>query len=541
MNIKKLVTITVLTISSLFGATSIESSINNTDMFLNQKRQFKKIEEKKDTKIIHYDTKKPTLIKDKSEKCFKTIKIIDTSITLLTKKEKNTIFKKYINQCNTITNLKNLVNEITSIYIDRGYVTSKAYLKPQNISKGIIEISMVEGVLENFTDNSSSIKTAFFNQEGKFLNLRDLEVGIENLNRLKSNNAKLQLIPGTKTGQTKVKIENQTSNRINGYFSLNNYGQETTGKKQLGMNLNIDNILNINDIFTINYNTTDNHNTAENSVGDTYSYSFPIGRSLYSFQYSNSKYKQMLKAQLNEYKIIGKSQTYNVTVKYHWFHNQNHRFSNSIFINHYKTEKHIDNSLIETSTYNLSKAGISFDYIYQSNTFQSFLSFEYTKGIHLIDDLNPTELDERYKKYTVDINFIKSFNPFQYSLDFHLQHTKDQLFGINQLSIGGPYSVRGYKEESIDGNRGYYYRNELTYNYPKKIFNYFRTSYYIALDGGWIKKEEDTSGGRLLGEAIGMKWNSKDFLFDTYYSKALRTNDVSKNKNFFALQLVYKF
>ena len=541
MNIKKLVTITVLIMSSLFGATSIESSINNTDMFINQKRQFKKIEEKKDTKIIHYDTKKPTLKKDKSEKCFKTIKIIDSSITLLTKKEKNTILKKYIDKCNTITNLKNLVNEITSIYIDKGYVTSKAYLKPQNISKGIIEISMVEGLLENFTDNSSHIKTAFFNQEGKFLNLRDLEVGIENLNRLKSNNAKLQLIPGTKTGQTKVKIENQTSNRINGYFSLNNYGQETTGKNQLGVNLNIDNILNINDLFTINYNTTDNHNTAENSIGDTYSYSFPIGRSLYSFQYSNSKYKQMLKAQLNEYKIIGKSQTYNIAVKYHWFHNQNHRFSNSIFINHYKTEKHIDNSLIETSTYNLSKAGISFDYIYQSNAFQSFLSFEYTKGIHLVDDLNPTELDERYKKYTVDMNFIKKFNPFSYSLDFHLQHTKDQLFGINQLSIGGPYSVRGYKEESIDGNRGYYYRNELTYSYPKKIFNYFRTSYYIALDGGWIKKEEDTSGGRLLGEAIGMKWNSKDFLFDTYYSKALRTNDVSKNKNFFALQLVYKF
>lgn len=539
---KKVIIINILLFSFVLHASNkIKEVIKDKDLFEGQKQQYKNLQDKSNEKIPFFNVPKPQLLKSDDKRCFFINHINTDSITLLSSLEKEKILEKYLNKCNTLVDLKNSINELTSLYIDKGYITSKVYLKSQNIKDGKIELFAIEGKLEKFLNNKINTITAFGNLEGKYLNLRDLEVGIENINRLNSNNAKIKLEPSEKIGYSKVSIENKTSNRLNGYISLNNYGEEITGKQQLSLNLNLDNPLTLNDQFKINYNTTDNHNTPENSIGDIYSYSIPFGRSLISLDYSNSEYNQFIKAQFNRYKILGESKNFNLKLKYKWFHNQNHSFSNLIFLNHYRTKKFIEGYKIVNSSYNLSKAGLSFNYIYQIPTFYALASFEYTKGIHLINSLNPTTLDERYKKYTFDLSLVKSFYSFSYNLDFHLQHTKDKLFSINQISIGGPYSVRGYKEEGLSGNKGFYYRNELVYNYPKKILGYFQPSFYIALDGGWVKKEEDSSGGTLVGEAIGTKFNIKNILVDIYYSKALKVSNVLNNKNFLAFQVIYKF
>ena len=130
--------------------------------------------------------------------------------------------------------------------MDRGYVTSKVYLKPQNISGGVIEIYAIEGKVEDFKNDDLYIKSAFFNQKEDYLNLRDLEVGIENINRLKSNSAKLKLEPGTQPGLTIIDVENNKSAfPINGYVNYNNFGSNPTGEHQFALNTNIENLLNI--------------------------------------------------------------------------------------------------------------------------------------------------------------------------------------------------------------------------------------------------------------------------------------------------------
>jgi hemolysin activation/secretion protein len=527
---------------NIYAQDSINNNIKQRDLFLKQKKQFNKIEtNKKNTTIYHYDIKKPHLKKPNESQCFKTTQIKENTITLLSKDEKNNTYKKYLNQCNTITDLKNLMKELTARYMQKGYITSKVYLKPQNISKGIVELHAVEGKIEAFLDDSLSTVMAFGKLEGDYLNLRDLEVGIENLNRLSSNQAKLDLQPGSKIGFTKVNVENQTKNRINGMFSFNNYGQEVTGEQQLSGNINFDNPFKLNDKLSININTTDHHNKTENSLGDVYSYSVPFGRTLYSLSYSKSRYKQLIQADFNRFEIKGESHTFNLGVNYKLFHNQNNKLSIKASLEHYRTKKYLEDAQLETSTLNLSKASLGVDYLYQSSSYQALFSFEFSKGIHLFETTNPTLLDERYKTYVWDINFIKFFTPFQYSFDFHLQHTKDALFSNEQISIGGPYSVRGYKEEGLDGNRGFYYRNELTYSLEKKWFNLWQPTFYLGFDGGWIKKEEDTTGGTLLGEFVGFKLDSTDWFMDIYYSKALDTSDVIQTKNFLGFQLVYRF
>jgi len=420
-------------------------------------------------------------------------------------------------------------------------VTSKVYLKPQDISQGEVQLHAIEGKIEKFSPNNPSTQSAFWFQKGNHLNLKDLEVGIETLNRLQSNNAKLKLSPGKSAGETVVEIENEKSTIFNGYITSNNFGENITGKYQGTALLNIDNILGINDKLTININSTDNHHLNENSKGSAYYYSFALGRLLYTFGYSRTTYQQEIDASFNTYISEGINRNFNIDLKYKLFHNQNNKVSLGTSVNNYRSQNFIDKAEIETSTYNLSKYALSIDHLYQTNTFLSYLSFEYTKGAHLFSDFNPTELDEKFNKYVLDLTLSKSISDFKYNLTFHLQHTKDQLFSVNQISIGGPYSVRGYNKEGLSGNSGHYYRNELSYTLKSKWFNTITPTIYAGIDGGWIKREDDTTGGTIVGEFVGLKLNYDSFNYDMYYSKPLRTADVSEYENFLGIQMSYQF
>lgn len=531
----------LLIIVSFLNAVNLEETINKRNLFENQKEVFKEKEEQKKEKIIHYDIQKPKMEEQEEGKCFDIKEIKEVNFSLLSEKEKSEVFNKYLNKCNTINDIKNLINEITSLYIDNGYITSKIYLKAQNIKDGTLTLYAVEGKIEDITTDKLYIKNSFYDLNDNYLNLRDLEVGIENLNNLNSNNAKLNLKPGSKPGLSIVEIENKPSFPINGYLTYNNFGSNPTGKHQFGLNLNINNLIGFSDVFSINYNTTDKQNTQNNSIGDTYRYSFPIGRLLYSLSYSESKYKQVIPAKFLEFYSKGKNKNYTFDLMYRLFHNQNNKVNLGYFINYYTSKNYINEALVETSTYNLSKTGLKLNYIYQSESFFMNTTVQHVRGVHWFNNENPTDLDDKFKVFILDNYISKSFNNFKYSLDFHYQRSSHQLFSVNQLSIGGPYSVRGYKEDGLSGNTGYYYRNELSYPINFDTLKNLNPTPYIALDGGWIKKQEDTDGGNLLGEAIGLKLNYKKLYYDMYYSKAIKTNDVTENKNFLGFNIICRF
>lgn len=468
-------------------------------------------------------------------------KITEKTLTLLNTSEKEKLFNEYLGICSTLTDFKNLTNRLTSKYIDKGYITSKVYLLPQNISLGEIKLHAVEGKVNFIFPKKTYINNIFLGQKDDFLNLRDLETSIEMINRLPSNHATMKLLPSNKTGYTDVHIENNTTNRINGSIGINNFGSKKTGKIQGSFSLNFDDMLGIGDQLSINLNSTDNHFSDENSVGDSYYYSFPIGHFLNTVSYRKTGYEQLIPTGITNYKSNGHTKTYEYSLKYKLFHNQNNSLTLGSGIVHTKSENFIESALIETSTYNLSNINFNVDYLYKTTGLYTLVSFGFKQGTDWFNTLNPTKLNEKYSLYTVDLSLQKSFEILNYTLNAHFQQTNDKLFSSNQISIGGPYSVRGYQDEGLSGNSGYYFRNELSKKLEKKLFDYFVQTYFIALDGGRIKKEEDTNGGTFLGNTFGVKLTKNNFEAMFYYSSPMYKEDVSIANNFFGYTFNYRF
>lgn len=520
---------------------SVNDHIENHERFEKQKEIFNKLENNKKLIIPYNSTKKPELLPKKDEKCFYIKSIIEDTITLISKSEKKKLFDKYIGNCNTISDLKNLTNELTSIYIDKGYITSKVYLVPQNISSGVIKLHAIEGKITSITPNKIYLKNTFWGQKDNFLNLRDLETSIELINRLPSNHARMKLSAGDEVGSTNIIIENNTTKRINGSVGINNFGTQKTGKIQGNFLLSLDDMLRIGDQLSININSTNKHFSDENSKGDTYYYSFPIGHVLNTISYRKTSYEQLVPTGIINYQSGGRTQTYKYNLKYKLFHNQNHSLSIASSIVHSKSENFIADSLIETSSYNLSNVNFNIDYLYKTTGFYTLMSFGYEQGTDWFNTLNPTNLNEKYSIYTMDLSLQKNFQVLDYILSGHIQLTNDKLFSKAQISIGGPYSVRGFQDEGLSGNSGFYLRNELSKTIQSKFFWQIRQNYFVAIDGGYIKKEEDTNGGSLLSSSIGVKLSKGNFNTQITYSIPIYKKDVETVKNFLAFNLTYQF
>ncbi|MTC50436.1 hypothetical protein GKR59_12395 [Providencia alcalifaciens] len=75
-------------------------------------------------------------------------------------------------------------------------------------------------------------------------------------------------------------------------------------------------------------------------------------------------------------------------------------------------------------------------------------------------------------------------NGLTYLTSFFGQYSPDNLYGIERISIGGQYSVRGYHEQALSGNRGGYWRNEINKDIANTAIGQLR--FIGALDYGFI-------------------------------------------------------
>lgn len=85
-------------------------------------------------------------------------------------------------------------------------------------------------------------------------------------------------------------------------------------------------------------------------------------------------------------------------------------------------------------------------------------------------DSAPWEPNARYHKYTATLSYLQPFSLWDESFSFSSlatgQRSEDVLFGSQRMSLGGLGSVRGYKDQSLSGDSGAYWRNDLRWSRP---------------------------------------------------------------------------
>ena len=113
----------------------------------------------------------------------------------------------------------------------------------------------------------------------------------------------------------------------------------------------------------------------------------------------------------------------------------------------------------------------------------------------------------RFHMETLDANLSVPFSiagqNFAYVTTVHGQYTPDELFFIDDLSIGNRYTVRGFDgETTLAAERGFYWRNEL-----QMPLGSSGQSFYAGVDYGhvWGPSAAFLAGTQLAGAVLGVR------------------------------------
>jgi hemolysin activation/secretion protein len=143
----------------------------------------------------------------------------------------------------------------------RGLFTARAYVPPQNIEQGTVELRVLEGVLEDIsvktapgTRLSEAMLRDFLAQSlspGSALTEERLERGLLLMNDLPSTSARAVLAPGKQVGGSRVVIEAAQGPVLTGSADLDNGGNRYTGAYRVAASLQVNDAYGLGDLWSL--------------------------------------------------------------------------------------------------------------------------------------------------------------------------------------------------------------------------------------------------------------------------------------------------
>ncbi|SHE57738.1 ShlB/FhaC/HecB family hemolysin secretion/activation protein [Vibrio gazogenes] len=418
--------------------------------------------------------------------------------------------------CLGLPQINEYLRTITNQYISAGYVTSRAYLVPQDLTSGELKIVILEGKLEALKFNGRTegfLNNAFPGLIDHIFNLREIEQGLDQINRLSRYNAQIKIRPGSKQGYSIVDIRSETRFWGNTSFGVENSGQKSTGETQFRYALNAENIIDALDQWSLSGSRSLDPPTGHASESLSLSLDIPYGRWNANYRTAYSSYESGFVSNDFVFGTSGKTNSHDVTLKRLITRDAQSKSFVTMGLNHRREKNYLMDSLIVSSSRNLSSAYVGLDYSTRLGSGFLTVSPRLTMGSDLFggERNQPGFPKAQFRKGTLTASYTQ---PFQsgpvFTSTLFAQWSNDTLYSSQRLSIGGEYSVRGFKDVSISGDEGYYWRNDLSY--PLGTLPYIgQVSALWAVDTGSIVRDKNDAleRGSLMGSSLGIQTRSR--------------------------------
>ncbi|MBJ2154883.1 ShlB/FhaC/HecB family hemolysin secretion/activation protein [Variovorax sp. IB41] len=446
----------------------------------------------------------------------------------------------YAGQCLDSKKLENILALITKSYIDQGLITSRAYLPAQDLRTGTLTIRVVEGRIEKYELDATrpggvSLSGAFPAALGDLLNLRDLEQGTDQLNRLASNSATLDIRPGQQPGESIVVVRNPSRSPARLFLSADNLGTPATGRDSLTGTLSLGSLLGLNELIAITQRNSVPHDADHRSKATALLFSVPWGYWNFGADLSRTSYgNRITQASGNTLLAEGRTDTIGLTVDRVLFRNAGSRLNASARIGTQDTTSYVGGELLGVASRKLAISDVSVSGFVAlgGGVLNGRLAWAHgLKGLGALHDPADLARDQphaQFDKLNVELGFDRRFKlaetTFAWSSQFSAQKAFDTLYGSQQFLIGGPGSVRGSLVNTLSGDNGLLWRNELALPFSQQVGGVPVVGRgYIGLDAGRVSnRAAGVPSGSMSGATVGVSVQAAGASVDLFVSRAIR-------------------
>lgn len=441
-----------------------------------------------------------------------------------------------------------LLKRLTDAFIGAGYVTTRAFLGPQNLESGALKVTVQVGRVESFTINGQSIRripqgqrpvggglftdagteNAFPTSPGDALNLEDLDQGASQINRLRRNQAEVQILPGQTPGDSVVAVTNHSGDGV--YYSLgvDNYGNSATGVTRYRAGIEADNLIGLQESISLNFLDSLDSNAIVGSIA------VPYGRHTFSYTLSDSEYQELIGTTALLY---GRTLSHIFGWNYSLDRTQAGSTNLDATLSWRRTDREVNDVALDTQHLAVLRVGGNWlrKFVVNDAPGNATLDVGISEGLPWLEadhDSQDTVRGDAHSQFT-KLDASASFTvplptvgraAFAYRGAVGGQYTNVALYGSEQLYLGGMDSIRGFRTGEIAGDRGIYSRNEIAW-VSAPSWKDGRIEPYVFFDAGKAGLVAAPGFPTLMGIGAGLRaqwqWHKQTLSGEALVGRAL--------------------
>ena len=465
--------------------------------------------------------------------------------TVFTAEQLAEVLKPYTLRRLSFTEILAAQQTIDRLYIENGYITSGTFIPPQRLQDGIVVIEVVEGTVEainiqgldrlntGYVRSRLKIATNAPLNRDKLLNalqLLQLDPLIENL--------AAELTAGTRPGSSILEISLQEANPFDLILSFDNYRAPSVGTDRRQVQLTHRNFLGFGDRINASYINTD----GSDSLSDL-SYTVPINpyNGTVSFRFSHTD-SEIVEEPFDSFNIESESTNYEVTYRQPLLQKPTEDLAIGLTFSRH------DSSLTIFDQQPLQTRGAEADgetHISALRFFQEYtnrnarqvfaLRSEFSLGIDVFDaTINDGDLpDSEFFAWRGQAQYLRLLSPdITLLLRSDLQLANEALFPTEQFSLGGALSVRGYRQDALLGDNGWFNSAEIRVTIVR--IPQWKASLQLTpfLDFGKVWNSDDVTlnTNTLVSTGIGLRLQISDY-FAARLDYGIPLVDLATNGN----------
>jgi hemolysin activation/secretion protein len=420
-------------------------------------------------------------------------------------------------------------SKITDLYIQKGYITSGAYIPPQTIKSGVIKIQVVEGKLEDIQiTGTRRLQSNYVRSRLAIATLAPLnrERLLEALQLLQLNpliqNLSAELSAGSRQGESVLQVKIQEAPSFSTQIVLDNGRSPSVGSFRRRLQVNEANLLGFGDDLSLAYTNTGGSNAFDAS------YALPLNpyNGTLSFNFGTAS-SNVIEEPFNFLDIQSSSRYYELTLRQPVIQTPTQEFTLGITASRRETKvsslsfpKEISPNEISPGADAEGRTRISAlrffqEWISRNSREVIALRSQFNLGIGAFDaTINSEAPDSRFFAWQGQAQWARLLAPDTILiLRTNTQLASKALLPLEQFGIGGLDSVRGYRQDLLLTDNGTFASAEVQIPILRlpQIDSILQVAPFVDFGIAWNNSSSDNPDRNTLASVgFGLRWLQGD-------------------------------
>ncbi len=468
---------------------------------------------------------------------FRLQKVIFQGHRVFSTEQLQQVVQPFIGQQVSLADLEEIRFRLTKIYVDAGYINSGVLLPAQQISEGVVHFQIIEGRIAHIEIEgldgleADYVAKRLFGKDEVF-NVHELQKRYALLLQdplIAQLNSEVQ--PLDEMGQARMRIRLKRHRPYDLFLGVDNFHPPSSGEKQAWLAANIRNISGYGDLLSASINLTEGN--------DNYylRYEHPLSADdlrLY-LAYTDSE-SSVIEENLLDADIRSQYQTWKLGLSYPLIRELEQSLRLELELNHRRSQTFVlgvgmpfSEGVAPDGRAKTTVLRFSQQYTRKKTDDAWVARSTFNIGLSLFDaTVNAGSIaDSRFFSWLGQFQYAHRLEPYQSQWTFRsrLQLSNQRLLSLEQIAIGGPESVRGYRSNEYIRDNGF--DLSLQYQHPLwgNPFNHRQFSLQLAffIDAGSAWNHRQHRDSRLLSSAgVGLIFDYRGVQGELYWAYPFR-------------------